>query len=131
MNTERIAKGWALIAEGAMELSLAYDALDPAARAAVPDRVPTVPAGSAAGAVPPAPAAPSLTPDRQAAHVAAVLGQCPDHQIAWTVRPAGISKAGKSYQSFWRCDQLTDGTYCAKRPVKAWADRHPIQEAAA
>src|SRR5688572_7856260 len=120
MDTERLARGWSLIAEGAMEISLAYSAIDPAARAGS--------AGAEAGSSPLPPSVPARTTQEQ--HLETVLGECPDHQVPWEVKAGGISKAGKPYRSFWRCNQRTEDGYCAKRPVKAWVDTHPIREAA-
>ena len=116
-DAERLARGWGLIAEGAMEISLAYSAIEPAgARApAVPDSVPTAPAARAAGAAPPASAAPS-----------SALGVCPVHHTAWTVKAGGISKNGKPYPAFWKCAIRDDQGYCDQKPTKAWADSHPI-----
>ena len=62
-------------------------------------------------------------------HVENVLGQCPTHQKNWTVKEGGVSKAGKSYNAFWKCgekDESTRSGYCDKKPVKAWVDSHPI-----
>lgn len=55
------------------------------------------------------------------------LGRCPTHGLPWTVKEAGVSKMGKAYQAFWRCDGKTDGQFCQKRPVKAWAEAHPAR----
>ena len=80
-----------------------------------PQDVPAVPA--------PAPA------DAQATHVNAALGVCPTHRTAWTVKQGGISKAGKPYSAFYKCSgKNDDGSYCSQKPVKAWADSHPIAE---
>lgn len=55
------------------------------------------------------------------------LGKCPFHGTTWTVKAAGVSKTGKSYRAFWKCDgKDPDGTFCNRKPVKAWADAHPI-----
>lgn len=55
------------------------------------------------------------------------LGKCPNHGTSWSVKNAGVSKAGKAYDSFWKCDgKNPDGSYCNKKPVKAWADAHPL-----
>lgn len=116
-DTARIARGWALIAEGAMEISLAFEQ-------------------PAAGSAPrPAPAAfdddlPPLT-DEDAPRAAekpqnAALGVCPVHRTAWTVKAGGISKNGKPYKPFWKCSGKTDGAFCNEKPVKGWADSHPI-----
>jgi hypothetical protein len=51
-------------------------------------------------------------------------GACPDHGIPWTLKPAGVSKAGKAYDAFWKCDGKTDGEFCRNKPTKAWQARH-------
>ncbi|HEV8177637.1 MAG TPA: hypothetical protein VGP44_08120 [Gemmatimonadales bacterium] len=57
----------------------------------------------------------------------AALSRCPYHDTPWSIRPAGVSKAGKSYNSFYTCDgKEPDGSFCPRKPVKAWADSHPI-----
>lgn len=53
-----------------------------------------------------------------------VLSRCPFHDRAWTVKEAGISKAGKPYNAFWKCDAKDGDVYCPRKPVKAWADAH-------
>jgi len=126
MNTDKIAKGWALIAEGAMELSLAYSAIDTSASGHGADYGT---GGAKADSPPPSPV-PAL-PDMRQVHVDTVLGQCPDHQRPWTVKPGGISRNGKPYSSFWRCAMKNGDTWCEKKPVKAWVDSHPIEEGAA
>lgn len=61
----------------------------------------------------------------------AALGVCPTHGTAWTVKPGGVSKAGKSYNAFWKCSgKNADDTYCNLKPTKVWADTHPIRDAA-
>jgi hypothetical protein len=60
------------------------------------------------------------------------LGLCPVHRTAWTVKAGGVSKAGKPYNAFWKCSgKNPDNTYCDQKPVKVWADSHPIGAAAA
>ena len=55
------------------------------------------------------------------------LGRCPSHALPWVVKPAGVSRAtGLAFTAFWKCDGKTDGTYCPKKPVKSWADAHPL-----
>lgn len=147
IDAEKLARGWGLIAEGAMEISLAYSAIEPAgARPAVPDSVPTAPAAGAAG-VPPASAAPttpsfdelppegfdvSATP-ALAPQVDAGLGKCPVHGKRWSIKPAGISPRTKEpYDAFYRCaEKDEDGGYCKQKPQKIWRDTHPIPGAAA
>ena len=122
MNTERLARGWSLIAEGAQEIALAYESIQQP--------------GSGAGVPPPARASapaddlPPLTDEdapRAAEPPSTALGACPAHRTAWTVKAGGISKNGKPYNAFWKCSgKNDDGTYCKEKPVKAWADSHPI-----
>ena len=55
------------------------------------------------------------------------LGRCPSHNLAWSVKAAGVSKMGKPYNAFFHCDgKEPDGSFCPRKPVKAWADAHPI-----
>ena len=55
------------------------------------------------------------------------LGRCPSHNLAWSVKAAGVSKMGKPYSAFFHCDgKEPDGSFCPRKPVKAWADAHPI-----
>ena len=53
-------------------------------------------------------------------HADADLGEppiCPDHNVEFTWKEGGVSKAGKPYDGFWRCTQKTaDGGYCKARP---------------
>jgi hypothetical protein len=51
-------------------------------------------------------------------------GACPEHGIPWTLKPAGVSKAGREYDAFWKCDGKTDGEFCKAKPTKAWQARH-------
>ena len=51
-------------------------------------------------------------------------GLCPEHGAAWTLRPGGVSKAGKEYGAFWTCKERTDGEFCQEKPSKAWQARH-------
>ena len=119
MNTEKIAKGWALIAEGAMELSLAYEGLDSAAPK-VAEPVARASTAGAEGSV-----SPPLLPSAPAPMNSA-LGVCPVHHVSWTVKAGGISKNGKPYRAFWKCAIRDDEGYCNEKPTKAWADSHPI-----
>ena len=58
------------------------------------------------------------------------LGRCPAHDRPWSVKAAGVSKNGKPYSAFWKCDgKEPDGTFCNRKPVKAWADAHPAAAA--
>lgn len=64
------------------------------------------------------------------AQVETALGRCPFHDTAWTIKPAGTSKLGKPYGAFYKCDgKNPDGTWCARKPVKAWVDSHPLSPA--
>lgn len=127
MNTEKIAKGWALIAEGAMELSLAYEGLDSAAKAVEP----AARAGTAGveGSVGP-PLPPSAPASLQETHIETRLSVCPVHGVPWVVKAAGVSKAGKRYSAFWKCAERDANGYCDQRPAAAWADAHPPAVAA-
>jgi len=121
MNTDHLSRGWALIAEGAEMISLAYASIEQPAAAAVP---PTAPADYD-----------DLPPDveparRAAAQTGTALSMCPLHGQAWTVKAGGISKNGNPYSAFWKCSERDAEGYCQAKPVKAWADSHPIQEEA-
>ena len=42
---------------------------------------------------------------------------CEVHGIPMTLKPAGVSRAGKPYPAFWSCSQKNpDGTYCSYKP---------------
>ena len=135
MNTKRIAEAYEKIAEGYAALALAYGDIAqpvagsssrPAPVATIDDDLPPLTDDDA----------PSYEPkgvNLQDQHVDNVLGQCPTHQRNWTVKEGGVSKAGKSYEAFYKCgekDPNTRSGYCDKKPVKAWVDAHPIQAAA-
>lgn len=49
---------------------------------------------------------------------------CPEHNLRWTLKPAGTSKAGKAYDAFWKCDGRTNDEFCKAKPTKAWQARH-------
>jgi hypothetical protein len=49
---------------------------------------------------------------------------CPDHNVPWTLKEAGTSKAGKPYDAFWKCDAKTDGEFCKNKPSRQWQARH-------
>jgi hypothetical protein len=141
VNKERAARAYNTIAEGFAELALAI--LDE------PQAAVTYSPGAAAarGIEQPRPLAPaddggSFEEDPQFAvdyeprgvnvqeqHVNNVLSKCPKHDRPWEIKPAGVSKAGKSYGAFYKCgakDPDTRSGYCDKKPVKAWLDAHPI-----
>ena len=71
----------------------------------------------------PKPEASTMTPDRalKAAMIFAA-GDCPEHRIPWTMKPAGVSKAGKPYNSFWTCTGKTNGEFCKQKPQREWLD---------
>ncbi len=48
---------------------------------------------------------------------------CPDHNLRWTLKPAGTSKAGKPYDAFWKCDGRTNDEFCKAKPSRAWQAR--------
>ena len=51
-------------------------------------------------------------------------GTCPDHGTPWTLKEAGVSKTGRAYDAFWKCDgKYDDGSFCKNKPPKAWAAR--------
>lgn len=148
MNPEHLARGWALIAEGAQYISMAYASIDPPlARSGVPategaravsPQPSSVPAGlpdlppildeygnEVLAATPPP--EPALKPQ-----VEAGLGKCPVHGKPWSVKPAGVSPRTKEpYDAFWKCAEKDDDTYCKQKPQKIWRDLHPIPGAAA
>jgi len=57
-----------------------------------------------------------------------VQGECPDHQIGWQLKPAGISKAGKAYDAFWSCTGRTDGQFCKRKPSIDWVNAQTRDE---
>lgn len=51
-------------------------------------------------------------------------GTCPDHELAWVLRPGGISKTtNKPYDPFWACPS-DERPYCRNKPSRAWQARH-------
>jgi len=61
-----------------------------------------------------------------------ILSVCPNHGTPWTVKAAGVSKAGKPYKAFFKCDgKNPDGSFCDKKPTREWADAHAARLAAA
>lgn len=89
--------------------------------------------------LPPLPPLEQYEPVRERVHAAAAraesaedtLGRCPVHNVPWTVKPSGVSKAGKPYRAFWKCAERDGDTYCDQKPVKVWQDSHPPRESAA
>jgi hypothetical protein len=130
VNTERIARGWDLIAEGAAEIALAYRAIDSVGvGGGVPPRSAPAPAATLDDDLPPLLddyGAPVDAPQAAEKPQNAALGVCPDHRTAWTVKAGGISKNGKPYSAFWKCGEKTDGEYCKQKPTPGWAKAHPI-----
>ena len=117
MNTARVASALNTLSLGIAELAEALqNGAEPvsAAPAALPDEFP-----------------PFEPTDYEALPLAADtpgLGRCPSHNKPWTVKAAGVSKAGKPYNAFFKCDgKDPDGTYCNRKPVKSWADAHMAQ----
>ena len=111
---------WGQVAHNLRILADSIDAaIEPPAGSA---GVPASPAVSAAAAVPPpAAAAPSVA-----------LGLCPKHRVAWTVKAGGVSKAGKSYAAFWKCnekDPSEERGYCQQKPDFGWVRTHPPEQA--
>jgi hypothetical protein len=49
---------------------------------------------------------------------------CPDHELAWVLKPGGTSKTtGKPYDAFWACPS-DERPFCKNKPSKAWQARH-------
>jgi hypothetical protein len=132
VNTERLAQALNTIAMGFAE---AAEAISTGAPVSAPR--------PAAGAVsPPAPAGtfsdgtPVDEPERWEEFAASspsrasvdVLAECPVHFRPWEVKEGGISKAGKPYSAFWKCNgKNADGSFCSKKPTKEWAQAHPAE----
>lgn len=80
----------------------------------------------------PKPEASTFTPE--AALKAAMIfsgGECPEHRTPWSLKPAGVSKAGKEYSAFWTCSGKTDGQFCRHKPSVDWLasqDGKAVQE---
>jgi hypothetical protein len=122
MNRTAAANALNKIAEGIVELGLALEDIPrPVAVDAPLPSFDELPPEGFDDAPRSAPAAPQDA-----------LGLCPVHRTAWTVKAGGVSKAGKPYSAFWKCSgKNADNTYCDQKPVKVWADSHPIGAAAA
>ena len=132
----KLERGWALIAEGAETISLAYAAMSQ------PGRVPSASPASDDD-LPPLEEPP--TPDELLEGVLAVtggevvrpveptpdtaLGRCPVHLKAWTVKAGGVSKNGRSYRAFWKCSERDADGFCNEKPIPAWANSHPPERA--
>lgn len=53
-------------------------------------------------------------------------GTCPQHGLAWVLKPGGVSKAsGKPYDPFWTCPS-TERPYCKQKPSKAFVARREV-----
>jgi hypothetical protein len=51
-------------------------------------------------------------------------GACPDHELAWVLKPGGTSKTtGKPYDAFWACPS-DERPFCKNKPSRAWQARH-------
>lgn len=95
----------------------------PAARAGVD------PAAEGAPVPSPAPSSAAAIPLKP--QVDAGLSICPIHGVPWTVKAAGVSKAGKRYNSFWKCAEKDQDGFCNEKPQPIWIDTHPPVQAAA
>jgi hypothetical protein len=72
----------------------------------------------------------AVTRGRSTSEKEAVQSQCPVHFKPWTVKEGGISKNGKPYSAFWKCNgKNQDGSYCSKKPTPAWVKSHPPENA--
>jgi hypothetical protein len=67
---------------------------------------------------------PSLPTDDVAVAAALLFaeGECPDHRTAWSLKPAGVSKAGKAYSAFYTCSGKSNGEFCKRKPSIAWVN---------
>ena len=113
MNRKAIADAANKISEGFAEFALAIEQSGspdvPAAGEPVPPRSDPAPAASTA------------------------LGVCPKHRVSWSVKEGGISKNGKPYKAFWKCNEKdpdTERGYCQQKPDPAWARTHSAEQAA-
>jgi len=58
--------------------------------------------------------------DAKRDEVATTDGFCPDHGLAWTLRPGGTSSTtGKAYDPFWTCPSK-DRPFCTQKPSPKW-----------
>lgn len=53
---------------------------------------------------------------------------CPDHDVAWTLKPAGTSKIGKPYAAFYTCGAKDQNGWCKNKPSLKWLAANPIKE---
>ena len=131
-NLEHLARGWALIAEGAQYLSMAYASIESGAEAVSPppssapapsfDELPPEGYDTQFGSKP----EPALNPQ-----VEAGLGKCPLHGKPWSVKAAGVSRSGVPYDAFYKCDSKDGDEFCKQKPQKIWRDLHPLPTGAA
>src|SRR5688500_18184495 len=123
-DTERAARGWSLIAEGAMEISLAYSAIATPSSEAARSGVEGAKAISPSPSSIPVSSFDELPPEgwdepaQLKPQVDQGLGKCPTHGTAWTIKAGGISKNGKAYPAFWRCAQKDGDAFCNEKPQR-------------
>lgn len=55
-------------------------------------------------------------------------GNCPDHNLPWSYKPAGTSRAGKPYAGFWSCKVRDANGWCQKKPSIKWIAEQPVEE---
>jgi hypothetical protein len=118
-NRDKIANALREFGQAAYELA---DALLDQPATAAPE----------AGSAHPAPAddLPDLPSEPAAKSRDQVFAECPVHFKPWTVKEGGISKAGKPYKAFWKCNGTnSDGTYCNKKPDASWVRAHDPEQA--
>lgn len=76
------------------------------------------PQTAGAGPSSPAPAA-AFAAARPATGPGDPPGVCPVHGTPWSWKAPGVSKAGKPYNGFWKCDgKDEDGNFCSERPPR-------------
>jgi hypothetical protein len=138
-DIDLLSRGWSLIAQGAEMVSLAYSAASPQPQAAASGTRARVPSSAPPpDDLPPLDEEPPDTTTFAYAHELAekvggtvepdyALGRCPVHGKPWTTAKAGISKkTGKPYSAFWKCSEKDGDKFCNEKPIRAWADSHPI-----
>jgi hypothetical protein len=105
MNTTRLALALNELAAALLELSSGDAGGSP------PPSVSSSPPASAA----PSPAAAFASAQPRPTSNAT----CPIHGVPFTYKEAGVSKAGKPYDGFWKCDgKLEDGSFCKEKPPR-------------
>lgn len=50
---------------------------------------------------------------------------CPDHGVAWVLKPGGTSKAGRKYDAFWTCPAKVT-PFCNRKPDPKWVAMHEV-----